>query len=259
MEFKPRQINETPPGEYLQFDFIHRNFLFLLRISRALLKSIIVSFSLLLSVLSAQPRLSGYGGIGLYSPSLVGLDSDSNSVIPNTGSGAKNLLLDWGFQYQFYPNARIGLSMFYSLHSGKIGSSDYFRVLSYRMLTLETFFFLRKRMELNFTLAPMWNKGRISLTASTSTDDWDNLLASYGNGTVSVSSGGSMVKRWFGLGSTIGFRYYIFTWLAVDGKIGFFQNYYSKKNWKLGKKKITGPELRINKLPVYTLHMVIGW
>lgn len=224
-----------------------------------MLKRITIGAYFLLSLGQSQPRIAGYAGLGLSSPSLVGLDSDSNSVIPSTGTLARNILLDWGFQYQFYPNARIGLSMFHSLHSGKIGNSDYFRLLSYRMVTLETFFFLRKRMELNFTLAPMWNKGKISLSANTPTDDWDSLLASYGNGSVPVTAGGSMVKRWFGLGSTIGFRYYIFTWLSVDGKVGFFQNYYNKKNWKLGKKKITGPELKINKIPVYTVHVVLGW
>lgn len=224
-----------------------------------MLKRIIIGTGLFFSLSVAQPRISGHAGLGFYSPSLVGLDSDSNSVIPKTGTLARNLLLDWGFDYQFYPNARIGLSLFHSFHSGKIGNSDYFRVLSYRMITLETFFFLRKRMELNFTLAPMWNKGKITLTATAPTDDWDALLNSYGNGSVPVNAGGAMVKRWFGLGSTIGFRYYIFSWFSVDGKVGFFQNYYSKKNWKLGKKKVTGPELKIKKLPVYTVHLVVGW
>jgi hypothetical protein len=62
-------------------------------------------------------------------------------------------------------------------------------------------------MELNFMLAPMYNKGTVKLTAESSSGDWDTLLGSYGNSSVKLSTDGEMTKRWFGLASMIGFRY----------------------------------------------------
>ncbi len=214
---------------------------------------------ILFSLGYGQPKWNGYIGGGFYNPSLVGLDSDSNSVIPSSTTFNKNILLNWGFQYQFYPNARIGIMQFHSFHSGELGSSTFSRTLTYRMFPIETFFYLRKRIELNFTLAPMWNKGTIKLTAPSSNTDWDNILDSYGNASVSYDTESSMVKRWFGFSSTIGIKYYLFTWMAVDAKMGFIQNFYSEKNWKFAGKKVTGPKMDIKVLPVFNLHLVFGW
>ena len=216
-------------------------------------------FMLLSASLFAQPKLSFHLGGGFYSPTLGMLDPDSNNVIPSLSAFSKNMLIDWGIKYQFYPNARIGYARSNSYHSGKVGDSGFLRIISYRMLTFETFYYPRKRMELNFMLAPMYNKGTVKLTAESSSGDWDTLLGSYGNSSVKLSTDGEMTKRWFGLASMIGFRYYIFSWLAVDGKAGFIQNSYSEKKWKLEKEKIDGPTMNIKKLPVFNIHLVLGW
>lgn len=212
-----------------------------------------------LSLVFAQPKWSVSLGSGYYNPSLIGLDADTNTVLPNASTFNKNILLNWGFQYQFYPNARLGLSTFYSFHSGGIEKSDFSRLIRYRLLSLETFFFLRKRMELNFSLAPMWNKATISLKSSGSSDDWNLLLASYGIESKDLNSQGKMVKRWFGFTSMIGFKYYLYSWLSIDTKIGFMRNFYKAENWKVDGKKEKGPEMNIDKLPVYHLNFVFGW
>ena len=221
-------------------------------------KFILLNF-LFLATIIAQPKISFHIGTGFYSPSLGYLDPDSNKVIPSLGAFGKNILLDWGVKYQFYPNTRIGYSRSNSYHSGKIGESDYLRTISYRMLTFETFYYPRKKMELNFMLAPMYNKGIIKLSSTGASTDWDSILTSYGNSSSKTSTESEMTKRWFGLTSMIGFRYYLYPWFAVDGKAGFLQNSYKEKNWKLEGEKIDGPTMNIKKLPVFKLHFIFAW
>ena len=224
-------------------------------------KFILLNF-IFLATIFAQPKISFHLGTGFYSPSLVKLDPDTNKVIPSLGAFGKNILLDWGIKYQFYPNTRIGYSRSNSYHSGKIGQSDYLRIISYRMLTFETFYFPRKRMELNFMLAPMYNKGIIKLSSSGASSDWSTMLISYKNDndpSIKTSTESEMTKRWFGLASMVGFRYYVYPWFAVDGKVGFLQNSYKEKNWKLEDEKIVGPKMNIKKLPVFKLHFIFGW
>ena len=121
--------------------------------------NLIFSCSLLISLGLSQPKLNIQLGGGFYSPSLIGLDPDSNNVLPKASFLSKNLLLNWGIRYQIYPNMRVGYTQSHSLHSGKIGSSKYWRNIAFRSLSFETFYYLREKMELNFTLAPMINKG----------------------------------------------------------------------------------------------------
>jgi hypothetical protein len=224
-------------------------------------KYIIFNF-ILLATIFAQPKLSFHLGTGFYNPSLGYLDPDSNNVIPSLGAFGKNILLDWGVKYQFYPNARIGYSRSNSYHSGKIGKSDYLRTISYRMLTFETFYYPRKKMELNFMLAPMYNKGIIKLSSSSSSSDWSTMLIGFkkdNDPTLKTSIESEMTKRWFGLASMVGFRYYIYSWFAVDAKAGFLQNSYKEKDWKLEGEKIDGPTMNIKKMPVFKLHLIFGW
>ena len=220
---------------------------------------LVICFLLVISFGMAQPKWSFHLGSGFYQPTLGSLDPDNNSVIPSMSAFGKNILIDWGVKYQFYPNARVGYSRSNSYHTGKIGDSDYLRTISYRMLTFETFYYPREKMELNFMLAPMYNKGIIKLTAKSSSSDWDTILNSYENSSVTLTTGGEMTKRWFGLASMIGFRYYFRPGIAIDAKAGFIRNAYSEKNWKLEKEKVSGPTMNIKKLPVFNVHFVFGW
>ena len=76
---------------------------------------------LLSASLFAQPKLSFHLGGGFYSPTLGMLDPDSNNVIPSLSAFSTNMVIDWGFKYQFYPNDRNGYAISDSYHSGKVG------------------------------------------------------------------------------------------------------------------------------------------
>ena len=213
----------------------------------------ILSIFILTKEVYSQPKYNFLVGLGYYNPKI-----ETSSPIPNLSFVGKNLLLNWGARYEIYPNVRIGYTQSHSLHLGSIGSSNYLRNLSYRSISFETFYYIKEKMELNFTLAPMINKGSITITAKAPTDDWDSLLTSYGNSSVRLKTGSSMTKRWLGFSSHIGYRYYFSRLLSVEGKLGYYMSSYSEKNWKLEGEKVTGPPMKLGRLPVFQVNLVIG-
>jgi len=213
----------------------------------------ILSIFILTKEVYSQPKYNFLVGLGYYNPKI-----ETSSPIPNLGFVGKNLLLNWGARYEIYPNVRIGYTQSHSLHLGSIGSSNYLRNLSYRSISFETFYYIKEKMELNFTLAPMINKGSITITAKAPTDDWDSLLTSYGNSSVRLKTGSSMTKRWLGFSSHVGYRYYFSRLLSVEGKLGYYMSSYSEKNWKLEGEKVTGPTMKLGRLPVFQVNLVIG-
>ncbi|MEC8703762.1 MAG: hypothetical protein VXX38_04405 [Candidatus Neomarinimicrobiota bacterium] len=213
----------------------------------------ILSIFFLTKEVYSQPKYNFLVGLGYYNPKI-----ETSSPIPNLGFVGKNLLLNWGARYEIYPNVRIGYTQSHSLHLGSIGSSNYLRNLSYRSISFETFYYIKEKMELNFTLAPMINKGSITITAKAPTDDWDSLLTSYGNSSVRLKTGSSMTKRWLGFSSHVGYRYYFSRLLSVEGKLGYYMSSYSEKNWKLEGEKVTGPPMKLGRLPVFQVNLVIG-
>ncbi|MEA1882627.1 MAG: hypothetical protein U9N31_09540 [Candidatus Marinimicrobia bacterium] len=218
-----------------------------------------ISGVVVLSVATAQPKVSYYFGTGFYNPDLKGLDPDSNNVLPDVSALGRNVLLNWGVRYQFYSNARIGYNQSHSFHNGTIDDSKFSRTITFRSISLETFYYPKENIELNFTLAPMFNKGSIKLTAQSTSSDWDALLNSYENTDVKLTTGGTMSKNWFGFSSQIGIRYYMTSIFSIEGKIGYYNSAYSEENWKLEKVEITGPKMNIKKLPVFNVHLVFGW
>jgi hypothetical protein len=213
----------------------------------------ILSIFILTKEVYSQPKYNFLVGLGYYNPKI-----ETSSPVPNLGFVGKNLLLNWGARYEIYPNVRIGYTQSHSLHLGSIGSSNYLRNLSYRSISFETFYYIKEKMELNFTLAPMINKGSITITAKAPTDDWDSLLTSYGNSSVRLKTGSSMTKRWLGFSSHLGYRYYFSRLLSVEGKLGYYMSSYSEKNWKLEGEKVTGPPMKLGRLPVFQVNLVIG-
>ena len=215
---------------------------------------------LFLSIGYAQPKLNIQLGAGFYSPNLIGMDRDSNSIIPPSSFFSNNLLLNWGIRYQIYPNIRAGYTQSHSIHmEGKIGSSNYFRNIAYRSLSFETFYYAKERIEINFTLAPMFNKGSISLTSESDVQDMNTLLSSYKDGsTIKLKSGGTMTKTWLGFASHIGVRYYFSNLTSIEAKAGYYLSSYKETNWKLEGKNVTGPKMEIGKLPVLQLNAVFG-
>jgi len=219
---------------------------------------LILMYCLLGGVLLSQPKLNIQLGGGYYNPKLIGLDPDSNNVIPSGSLLSNNLLLNWGVRYQIYHNMRLGYTQSHSLHFGKIGSSNYSRNIAFRSISFETFYYVREKMELNFTLAPMINMGRISIIDEKASADMDTLLSSYNNSSVNLSTGGTMKKTWLGFASHVGLRYYFSSLLSVEGKIGYYNSSYSENNWKLEGEKVTGPKMKIKELPIIQFNLIIG-
>ena len=227
-----------------------------------ILFSVLSSVSAQPSILSKPPKISFYLGTGFYNPGLIGLDPESNAIIPKMNLLDRNLLISWvNIKYMFYPNARVGYSQSQSFHTGTIGESNYSRTITFRELSIETFYFQFPRFELNFSLAPMYNTGTIQLTAPASSADWDSFLKNLDedNDNISLTVEGVMYKNWLGFASMIGGRYYLTSSMSIEGRLGYYRNFYSRKNWKLEKSNVIGPKLSIKNLPVFQIFYVIGF
>ena len=226
-------------------------------------------FFLLISFGYAQPKLSFDLGLGIYQPTLSGYDE--NNTFPSKNTLNRNLLLNWGVYYEFFYNARIGLSTFTSIDSedsknfilGNQSAADFNRRITYRFLPIETFFRLKPRIELNFTLMPIWGRSTISLTTNPpqQLEDWKSFLTLFNEDEIGLSemkASDNMVANWFGYGSMLGFRYYLTSRMAIDFKSGFMNNSYDEKKWYLRNKKVTGPKMKIDGLPLFLLKILYG-
>ena len=215
-----------------------------------------------------QPKLSIDMGVGFYEPTLTGFDQNETVQFPPKSILNKNLMFNWGIYYEFFNNARIGYNSFTSYAIGKsitlINSEAVFRrSLSYRIFPIETFFRWKPNVELNFTLAPIWGRGRIELdtTPGDKTDDWNYFINSFGGSPDPVSDMGAtdvMITDWFGYSSMLGFRYYINSRIGVDVKGGFMNNSYKEENWRIQRQKVTGPKMKIDDLPIFSIKIIYG-
>ena len=216
------------------------------------------------NVANSQPKLSVDLGLGLYQPILEGFDE--NDAFPSKNVFNRNLLLNYGIYYEFFSNARIGYNSLSSFETGQVKfinfDGAFTRNINYRIFALETFFRWRPRIEFNFTLSPVWGKGVIKMDTEPeeSVGDWNELLASFGSTDFinKIGSTNSMVKNWVGYAGIIGLRYYLSSRIAVDLKSGFLNNNYKEKDWILNNTKVTGPKLKIDELPIFTLKIIYG-
>ena len=130
------------------------------------------------------------------------------------------------------------------------------------MVPLETFFRWRPRIELNFTLAPIWGRGRLTVETKPTgkVDDWNELLNSFGDSDPMSEMGSSdvMISDWIGFSGMVGIRYYMSPRLGIDFKAGFLNNYYNHENWRIYSTKVKGPEMTINDLPIFSLKVIYG-
>jgi len=199
--------------------------------------------------------MSGSLGIGYASPDYK---TFAESPFPKLGAFEK-MMIHFSFAFQFYPNARIGFSQWTAFNSDTYSGQDFTRTFNYRAISLETFFHLRRRIELNFTLAPMINSGKISMTSSQSIAAWDSLISEFDNSEIDISSSDKMTKTFYGFTSSIGIRFYLKPYLAIDGKIGYMDTFYSSDKWKFQGEALKGPDIDIDDLPLYTFGLVYGW
>lgn len=217
-----------------------------------------IIFFLVFQNLQAQPKWMVNVGGGFYEPTLTGFDT--NTEMPATNFMTSKVLYGFGVSYEFFYNARIGLLNYYSFHSGStVSGIDFSRTLVYRAITLETYFIFLRRFEMNFTLAPMINGGTIRLKTKGAISEWDTLLSSFGNNSIGVPASEKMTITWLGFTSMIGLRYYVFSWLALDVRTGFMNNWYNEKKWKFQGQTVTGPILKLNKLPLFSFRIFLTW
>ncbi len=213
--------------------------------------------TILLGFISAQPKISAHLELGVYSPELTGFES--SALFPSPSAATENILLGYGFSYQFYPNARIGYASHVSLELGNINTSPFTRTLTYREFSIESFYRPWKRIEFNFTLSPMYNTGTITMTTEATDAEWDNLLSDFGNTGSTVSRSDEMTASWFGFSSSVGVRYHLFAWMSLEAKIGFMENWYNETDWTFQSNTVTGPVLDLEDVPLVTTRIIFGW
>ena len=220
----------------------------------------IIIFQFIAGISLSQPNWMVDVGLGFYEPTLTGFED--NEQFPLLNIWTKNILIDWGVSKRVFFNTRIGFTSKSSHDFGKIkNDAIFYRSLTYRALVLETFFIVKKRMEWNFAIAPIWSRGNITLNARSSEmqEDWDDLLDSFGNRKITLASMDVMKSDWFGFSSTIGFRYYLLSWFAADVKMVYMYQFYDEKKWRLQGMQIYGPEMDIKELPVFSTKLIFCW
>ena len=221
---------------------------------------------LLSSPTAAQPKLSVDFGLGLYEPTLSGFDENTDVPFPTANIFNRNLLLDWGVYYEFFSNARVGYTSMSSYEIGDIelvnATSVFYRTIRYRFFPIQTFFRWKQKIELNFTLAPIWGIAKISVDTSPGdkSDDWNQILNSFGDESpmTKMTSTDAMRKNWIGYSGLIGVRYYLSSRLGIDVKAGFMNNGYKQDKWRLSGEKVKGPAMTIDDLPVFSFKLVYG-
>lgn len=214
----------------------------------------------------AQPKISVGLGLGLYEPTLSGFDENIDVPFPKETMLNRNFLLNWAVYYEFFSNARLGYNSYSSFEVGKLdlvnSKAVYRRTIIYRMFPLETYFRWKPRIELNFTLTPIWGRGRISVdtTPGDKSEDWNQLINSFGDSKPVSDLGATdaMINDWIGFSGMIGIRYYLSTRIGLDMKMGFMDNSYKNEKWRLQKKKVTGPKMKIDELPLFSFKVFYG-
>lgn len=225
------------------------------------------SIPLLLFMVSlySQPKISIDFGTGFYEPTMKGFDSNELVSFPTGNILTRNLLINFSVYYEFFHNARVGYNVLKSIDIGRLegfatSKPVFYRTINYRMIPLETFFRLKPKVELNFTLTPIWGRSRLILETkpsssdgsgvNTITDDWNELLNSFGDESPlsQVASENTMVTDWLGFSGMLGYRYYIRPWIGIDIKMGFLNNNYKKNKWRFQGKTVKGPEMKIDEI-----------
>ena len=215
----------------------------------------------------AQPKISVGLGLGLYEPTLSGFDENTDVPFPTGNMLNRNFLLNWAVYYEFFSNARLGYNSYSSFEVGKLdlinSKAVYRRTIIYRMFPLETYFRWKPRIELNFTLTPIWGRGRISVdtTPGDKSEDWNQLINSFGdsNPVSDLGATDAMINDWIGFSGMIGIRYYLSTRIGLDMKMGFMDNSYKNEKWRLQKKEVTGPKMKIDELPLFSFKVFYGF
>ena len=204
----------------------------------------VLLFFLLISIGYTQPRLSFDLGLGIYQPSLIGYDD--NNTFPSSNALNRTVLFNWGVYYEFFYNARFGINTLTSIDSEDSEN-----------------FILSNQSSADFNRRIIWGSSIISLVTNPpqQVEDWKSFLTLFNDDDVGLSSmkaSDNLVSNWYGYGSMLGFRYYLTSRMALDFKSGFMNNSYDETRWYLRGKKVTGPKMKIDGLPIFTLKILYG-
>ena len=177
---------------------------------------IILVTVIFLSPLSAQYKV-GYRiglGIGFTKP-----DKFNDSLVEQELSkiGSAWFPLNYDLSVNIYPSLRVGYKKLSTrLITYNRSSGDYILPIVYRGITAESYFTFWKRFEANFGFSPMYGRAVFmnkKLTAS------DETLG------VESSTTAEITNSAFGFYSWVGVRMYLFSFLSVEGSVGYM---YSK-------------------------------
>ena len=213
-----------------------------------------MAWLILTTFIIAQPKISGRVGIGYTTPNYKDFAEGS---FPSLGA-MESMMLNFTATYQVYQNTRLGFSQWTASTSDKYSGTDFSRSFNYRSIYIETFYFPWKRVEMNFTIGPLINSGSIALTTSESNEVWGELLTEFENSNIDIATTTEMTTTFFGITSSVGIRYYIRPNLGLEAQIGFMENCYDKKKWKFQDETVTGPDIKIEDLPLYSFGLVYG-
>lgn len=214
------------------------------------MKLLILSLLITITSLTAQFKYSA--GLGLGVTFNVDVDSFNTSI---SDSGLKKvsnnwLPLEYDFSIQVYPSLRLG---YFKLSNALIpnkSSENFFLVIIMRGISVQTFFTFMKRFEANFGIAPLRAKAEFfqrDLTASTKTFQF------------STSTQAGTKNSALGLYSWMGLRFYLASFIALEGNIGYLRVKFKGGNWKSegGSNGVSG-KIDLTK-PFFRFGIVLGW
>ena len=211
----------------------------------------LVLFIILLSPAQSQFKYSVNFGAGFALPDFT----EFNTAISDSGLdklGSIWLPTTFDFSYKLYPSFRVGLFR----HSNSLiknkSSQDFSLVIKFTGIYAQSFFTFSKRFEAFFGLAPMIGKADFSQTPT-------KIQATTTPFQFTINSEAGMYKRFFAFYAMGGVRFYLLSFLALEGSVGYLNAFFSDGNWKSDGNDINfKSKIDLDK-PVMNFGIVLGW
>ena len=213
------------------------------------MKLLILSLLITITSLTAQFKYSA--GLGLGATFNVDVDSFNTSI---SDSGLKKikdnwLPLEYDFSIQVYPSLRLG---YFKLSNALIpnkSSEKFFLVIIMRGVSVQTFFTFLRRFEANFGLVPLLAKAEFVQEFTSKTSQFQ----------FSTSTQAGTKNSAVGLYSWIGLRFYLASFIALEGNIGYLRVKFKGGNWKSeGEGNGVSGKIDLTK-PFFRFGIVLGW
>lgn len=213
------------------------------------MKLLILSLLITITSLTAQFKYSA--GLGLGVTFDIDVDSFNTSI---SDSGLKKisdswLPLEYDFSIQVYPSLRLG---YFKLSNALIpnkSSEKFFLVIIMRGVSVQTFFTFLRRFEANFGLVPLLAKAEFVQEFTSKTSKFQ----------FSTSTQAGTKNSAVGLYSWIGLRFYLASFIALEGNIGYLRVKFKGSNWKSEGEGIgVSGKIDLTK-PFFRFGIVLGW